>query len=40
MSVGVFALPHPGPPPGGGAGLRLRITPEVGTSAKVRFDAS
>ncbi|MFE5563095.1 hypothetical protein [Streptomyces sp. NPDC056544] len=39
-SEGCFALAHDGPQPGRAAGLRLRITPEVGTTAKVRFDAS
>ncbi|WKD33512.1 hypothetical protein [Streptomyces xanthophaeus] len=39
-SEGCFALAHDEPQPGRAAGLRLRITPEVGTTAKVRFDAS
>ncbi|GGS17802.1 hypothetical protein Snoj_72270 [Streptomyces nojiriensis] len=39
-SEGCFALVHEEPQPGRAAGLRMRITPEVGTTAKVRFDAS
>ncbi|MFD8631053.1 hypothetical protein [Streptomyces sp. NPDC059533] len=39
-SEGCFTLAHDTPQPGRAAGLRLRITPEVGTTAKVRFDAS
>ncbi|MEV7560280.1 hypothetical protein [Streptomyces sp. NPDC089795] len=39
-SEGCFSLVHDVPQPGRAAGLRLRITPEVGTTAKVRFDAS
>ncbi|MFB7181809.1 hypothetical protein ACFCYI_29395 [Streptomyces sp. NPDC056257] len=39
-SEGCFALAHDQPQPGRAAGLRLRITPEVGTTAKIRFDAS
>ncbi|MCX4527088.1 MULTISPECIES: hypothetical protein [unclassified Streptomyces] len=37
---GCFTLAHDEPQPGRAAGLRLRITPEVGTTAKVRFEAS
>ncbi|MGW6841573.1 hypothetical protein [Streptomyces sp. NPDC054958] len=36
---GCFALTHDVPQPGRAAGLRLRITSEVGTTVKVRFDA-
>ncbi|MGW7329331.1 hypothetical protein ACWGIU_12235 [Streptomyces sp. NPDC054840] len=39
-SEGCFSLVHDAPQPGRAAGLRLRITPEVGTTAKVRFDAA
>ncbi|WP_329099960.1 hypothetical protein [Streptomyces sp. NBC_01439] len=39
-SEGCFVLAHDAPQPGRAAGLRMRITPEVGTTAKVRFDAS
>ncbi|WP_327736562.1 hypothetical protein OG749_25065 [Streptomyces nojiriensis] len=39
-SEGCFTLVHDEPQPGRAAGLRLRITPEVGTTAKIRFDAS